>query len=230
MNRSLQNVIGICCCLTLLSIIGVCYYAAFTMQEWAATGRQATVTLQAISGTSAKLDATLDQIDAPCTGFHGSETCGPIAQLSQTEKNIGIMAGQSAAQVRQTGALISGATAALTSASADLHTVAMGLTTLTGEASADLREGKQSLEALPPVLSQFRGFVKDADVVVTDPAIPRTLQHVEGMTVSGDSIMQDGKRVSDHVEEAIDHPRPMTAWQKIMAGLEIAWKVAILAK
>ena len=137
------------------------------------------------------VNATLAAVSAPCTGFHGSVTCGPIAQMSQAEKNIGILAAQGALQVKQSGALITattqnmdkvtnsvageisalqGTTAALTTtaqtATTSLQTITDGLTPILSSTNTTIAQAGITIEGFQPVETVATKSLTDADLVV----------------------------------------------------------------
>jgi hypothetical protein len=185
----------------------------------------------------AKLSATLDQINAPCVGFHGSVTCGVLAQAAQTEKNIGIVAGQSALQVKQSGVLVQAAAASVQSAALDVHTVATSLagtaTAATGTLAAitgDVQALKPSLDAMPRLLAAYTRTGDDLDGVIRDnsASLHLTLENVQEMTSSSAAILANGKIVTDKV--AHDYTTPVKWYKQPGKIITLGFDAALLAK
>lgn len=145
--------------------------------------------------TLSGLDKIEAQIDAPCTGYHGSVSCGVLAQAAQTEKNIGIVAGQTALQVKQSGELVAAATQSLqeTSAAArvDLDTL-NAQETRVGPLLDSLRV---SSDSIPPAMTslavteqQATADLKSMDALLTDKSITETAANVQHMTATADAV------------------------------------------
>ena len=145
--------------------------------------------------TLTRLNATLDAVNAPCTGFHGSVTCGPLAQLSQTEKNVGIVAGQSALQVKQSGVLIDAAAKSITQVSEHVNLAADSATSALATVSVDLTMLQPTIKATTPLLLNAGDAVQDIDAFIKDnsPLVHTNLVNVAGMTNSGNLMLIDAQ-------------------------------------
>ena len=175
----------------LCSVVG---YEAWTVGE----------SLKQITAGSPKvvtsLDTTLQQINAPCIGFHGSVTCGPLAQLSQTEKNLGILAGQATEQVKQSAVLVNAAATAIRTTSAKINDLAdagtgllvAGTGTVT-QAQADLVTLNGSIAATAPLITNSAATVTDLDDFLRRNAahFDSTLANVDQLSGSGAKIGND---------------------------------------
>ena len=167
-----------------------------------------------------KLNATLDAINAPCVGFHGSVTCGPLAQLSQTEKNVGILAGQAALQVRQSATLVNAASEAVTSATADVHTMAVAGTETLGEGKRTLASFQPLAASLTRTADASTLTVQHFDALVQSPDLAAAIQHANGMTASGDTILSNAAEVSTKAKQ--DYMKARTPWGKfVTTGLDL---------
>ncbi len=180
---------------------------------------------------TARLSDTLDAINAPCVGFHGSETCGPLAQLSQTEKNIGIVAGLAALQVKQSATLVNSASVAVTSATQDVHTMAQAGTETLNTATETLGEGKRTIAAAQPLLSSLTRAtdastlsIQHFDVLLTSKDLATAMRNSASMTASGAEIMVDAKRVADDATRKYFRPTPWyrKAFPFLTTGAKIA--------
>ncbi|HUX43540.1 MAG TPA: hypothetical protein VMV57_02200 [Terracidiphilus sp.] len=166
------------------------------------------------------MNATLDAINAPCIGFHGSVTCGPLAQLSQTEKNIGIVAAQSALQVRQTGELITASAQTVKDVSAHLSRTADAATGTLNAASDTLGAGKATILALQPVIGHSDAAVQHLDALIQSKDLADAIHHANGMTGSGDVILANAAQVSTKAKE--DYMKARTPWGKfVTTGLDL---------
>ena len=108
-----------------------------------------------------KAGATFDKINAPCTGFHGSATCGTLAQIDQTAKNFGIVAGQTTEQVKQSGLLIEVATQNMNTVGYHVSEVADSLnqtakatTVAVNQATMDFATANSVIASAQPVLAK----------------------------------------------------------------------------
>ena len=163
MSKWLQFVLAGCAIAITGAVCALCWQTARQEQaigDAATALRQSMPDLRGVEKTVEKASSTLDAINAPCVGFHGSVTCGPIAQLSQTAKNVGIVAGLSAQQVKQSGVLIDSAAKSVTEVSAHVNRTADALTQTAQGATDTLAEGKRTIAAAQPVLGAFK---QDAD-------------------------------------------------------------------
>ena len=149
--------------------------------------------------TLTRLNATLDAVNAPCTGFHGSVTCGPLAQLSQTEKNVGIVAGQSALQVKQSGVLIDAAAKSITQVSEHVNLAADSATSALATVSVDLTMLQPTIKATTPLLLNAGDAVQDIDTFIkqNSPIVHTFLTNANGTLDSTNEIAYDFKQVAD---------------------------------
>lgn len=197
MRPWIKDMLGIVAAISLG--VAVTFFSVL-MWAWSRTAQDASDAFQAvqaqadavapvISGLNATVDGlngTIAALNAPCVGFHGSVTCGPIAQLSQTEKNIGIVAGQTALQVRQSGQLVDAATASLRDVSA--------------KASVTFDTMNAQLTHVGPVLDSAKGTldasttaINGVDARVKDKRLDEMLTHWQGMSESGDKMLTDAQ-------------------------------------
>jgi hypothetical protein len=152
-----------------------------------------------------ELHRTLQELNAPCVGFHGSVSCGPLAQLSQTEKDIGIVAAQSALQVKQTGALVTAAAQSVQRASADIHSLTVSASGTMNEATTTLGTANESLRELQPLETNLAATAAASTVTINglngrigDPRVDALLTDFRKMADSGADIAADGKTVADY--------------------------------
>ena len=159
----------------------------------------------ATQAAAKELSATLQVVNAPCVGLHGSVSCGPLAQMSQTEKNIGIVAAQSALQVKQTGALVAAAAASVQQASGDIHAVAQSASKTMDGLTADETRLLPVMDGLPP-LEHSLASTSDASTAavnslnarLTDPRVDALLTDFRSMADNGAAITADGRKVADY--------------------------------
>ena len=223
MSKWLQFVLAGCAIVVTGAVCALCVQ---TMRQEQAIGdaatalRQSMPDLRGVEKTVEKASSTLDAINAPCVGFHGSVTCGPIAQLSQTAKNVGIVAGLSAQQVKQSGVLIDSAAKSVTEVSAHVNRTADALTQTAQGATDTLAEGKRTIAAIQPVLGAFKQDVDDINALLRDEAIHRTLANLDATTQNLGGITLDARLVSDKI--SADYLRPKTPWSRIgHVGLDL---------
>lgn len=174
-------------------------------------------TLDSANLLIAKGNTTLDEINAPCTSFHGSATCGPIAQLSQTEKNIGILAGQGALQVKQNGALLTTAGDSVISVSSHLNDAVDQLRGTAGSATATLDAGRNYFVASQPKFDLFFSNVDGLtskgntsmdtfNALLARPAWATILDNGASITTSGAHMMQTTDAVETKITKCTLHP------------------------
>lgn len=177
------------------------------------------------------VNATLAVVSAPCTGFHGSVTCGPLAQMSQTEKNIGILAAQSALQVKQSGALITattqnmdkvtnsvageisalqGTTNALTTtaqtATTSLKTITEGVSPVLASTNATITQAGVTIEGFQPVETAATKSLTDFNTLLDNPSIPSMMDRADKMMGSGVDIFATTDAVEKKLAQCTLHP------------------------
>ena len=236
MTRWLQIVLASCAvAVTGCAIWGGCGLNRHLIMALDAWGNTGIVGANAISQqneqlkqSAAAINSPLGAINAPCVGFHGSVTCGPIAQLSQTAKNVGIVAGQSALQVKQSGVLIDAAAKSVTEVSAHVNRTADALTQTAQGATDTLAEGRRTIAAAQPVLAAFTRDGDDLHELLKSHAIDQTLTSVASMTESGAGILANGKTVSDKITYDFTHPVPW--YKQPMKIVTLGVDAALLAK
>jgi hypothetical protein len=222
MNRTIANILG-CSLIALVALTGVGGYLVYP-HVTALLDRY-----QQAAPSAGKADAVLDNVNAtvsalngPCKDFQGDYICPPLTQLSQTEKNIGILAGRSAQQVQQTGTLVTAVAHNLDTVGDSVKTVADKLsgaaTAATGtleQAQTDLATLDGSIAATKPLLSHADAAVSDLDAILADNRthIASTLANVDGMTGNLNGIAADGRKVSDKL--TADFVTPKRWYQNI---------------
>ena len=223
--------------LCLLAVGSAAWYGAVKVAQ-AMDGLSAT-TVQ-LQTTTAKLNATMDAINAPCTGFHGSVTCGPLAQLSQTIKNIGILSGQATEQVKQSALLVNVTTESLRNTSGKVTEMADAFVRTADAGTGTLNAATKTLgivndpkTGLAPTLAAYTGLGEDMDKMLKGKAVQgvidelqATLTGMAGMAANGNAISGD----IHHWEQPFMNPVPckMTKhperckWARIGKGIGTA--------
>jgi len=207
------------------------------------------------SSTIDGVNKTLATVNAPCTGFHGSVTCGPIAQMSQTTKNIGILAAQGAEQVKQTGAVLTSAagtiqnvggavtgtlthvntaTDALTgtadAASKSLTTLSTHINPAIDTANATIGDAGAAIRKLQPVEDDADRMVKDFDARVTSPDVDRALKGVADTSEQAALTTVQITAIATDIRKAADQATaPQPWWKKILNYGTLGVNVACLA-
>jgi hypothetical protein len=181
------------------------------------------------------VNKTLAEINAPCSSFHGSASCGTIAQISQTAKNIGILAGQGALQVKQSGDLIQATTRNLDQTGAAVRGLvqhaSIAVDSVSGTAQAasgaltTASQGVQRVaEAAIPLESNTAALVGHLDVetaplvthadlviqhmdgLAENPAIPTILTNFAGITGSTNDLLARGYLVEKKATQCYLYP------------------------
>lgn len=224
MTKALQITLCLCALALTGALLLVSWHAVGMLDALHLAAWNVSVATYEAKPTVQKANATLDAINAPCVGFHGSVTCGPIAQLSQTEKNVGILAGQGAEQIKQSAKLVDAASEAVTGAAADVHTLAVAGT-------GTLDESKRTIAAAQPLLASLTRTsdastlaVQHFDALIQSRDIAETLHHASEVTISADEIAQDGRRVADDATRRYFTPQPWyrRALPYVTTGAKIA--------
>ena len=220
MSKWLQSVVALCAIAVTAAICLLCWQTATQEQAIGDAATALTRQLNAmpdLASTVQKLNQTVDAINAPCVGFHGSTTCGPIAQLSQTAKNVGIVAGLSAQQVKQSGVLIDSAAQAVQKVSTDLSGTVQAATGTLNAATGTLTTIQTQAGPLMAVYTQDG---KDLDALLKSHALNQSLDNVQAITDSGNVILANAAEVSTKAKE--DFMKARTPWGKfVTTGLDL---------
>ena len=212
MNRWIANALGLTAIAVLLGVLwgfsGAFRHLDAALVAWGASAPHTAPTI-------ARINATLDAINAPCTGFHGSVTCGPLAQLAQTEKNVGIVAGQSALQVKQSGVLIDAAAKSVTAVSEHVNLAADSATSALAAVSVDLTALNAPIKAVTPILLNVNDAVEDVDAFIkqNSPIVHTFMTNANGAMDSMNGIAYDGKLIAD--KTSADYLKARTPWGKV---------------
>ena len=214
MSKWLQSVLALCTIAVTAAICLLCWQTATQEQAIGDAATALTRQLNAmpdLASTVQKLNQTVDAINAPCVGFHGSTTCGPIAQLSQTAKNVGIVAGLSAQQVKQSGVLIDSAAQAVQKVSTDLSGTAQAATGTLNAATGTLTTIQTQAG---PLMAVYTKDGQDLDALLKSHALNQSLDNVQAITASGELIMANGARVTTKMAD--DYTKPSTPWGRFL--------------
>jgi hypothetical protein len=213
---------AICClCLFLICASFACLQARELMiAGWSGIPAKINSTLDSLVGVGPKAMATLDTINAPCTDFHGDYSCGALAQLSQTEKNFGIVAALSAEQVKQSGQLITGAVSNMNEVGSHVSEVADVLkgtaTAATGtidQAHTDLATLDTSLAEVPPLVTHLDTMattgntsLDDLNKLLANPSLALMETNFASITDSGKDIAATTDAVEKKLTQCTLHP------------------------
>ena len=182
------------------------------------------------ASTLVKVNATLDAVNAPCVDFHGSWTCGPIQQLSQTEKNVGILAARSARQVQQTGVLV-------TAVAHNLDTVGVAIKETAGHvngtadaaagtfnaATGTLNAGASTLNSFKPLVLHMDTTASDLDALLASPDLSQAIQHLNETSGNVAGITDSVDKMTLHLEKQVDSPKPL--WKTAIPMAETTGKL-----
>ena len=187
--------------------------------------------LDTTNQTITTANKTLATVNAPCVGFHGSVTCGTLAQIDQTAKNFGIVAAQSALQVKQSGTLITAASQSITEVGSHVQIVADNLsqtakaaTGAVNQATTDLQTANATIAAAQPLLGHLDDVtvsanksVLDFNALLQDPNLPLVLKSSAGITSSMDQILARGYLVEAKATQCYLYP----TWKCKLSGLVV---------
>ena len=232
MSKPLQSVLAFFLLILAGCAIFVSWRVARTLQSFddaavVISNTVSSIDVGDVGGTVDRLNATLDAINAPCTGFHGSSTCGVLAQAAQTEKNIGIVAGQAALQVRQTGTLIQASTANLDKAGKSVTDLTTHLTR-TADAATDLTQELTTTirtvnDRTGPLLDAYTQSGNDLDALLKDHAVHETLDNVNDLTQNMAGVTLDLRKASD--KATADYLRPVKWYMQPVRRFGEIWDI-----
>ena len=204
------------------SAVGAITLAALSV--WGAFGlnRAAIVAIDrwgAAAPESGKADAVLDHLNRPCKGASGLDACGTLAQINKTVITAGdaIVRTQLIERAAQPHIIAAmdefGQTAKHLSSTADsLKGTADALTGTAQGATDTLAEGKRTIAAAQPLLSQLtangaslQATTDTINDILKRQAIGKLLDNAEG--ISGDFRTIADKATADFI-------RPVPWWQQ----------------
>lgn len=179
---------------------------------------------------------TFAALNAPCHDFQGDYICGPIPQLAQTEKNVGILAAQSVLQVRQSATLVNTASQSLKDTSQAVKGTADAATNLLASAArttdqlpADLNRIIADFDATQGPIAAIGQDAADFDALLRDQAIHQTLSAAAATLGNANGILADGRKVAD--KAAADFLKPVPWWKQPLAkGGELIDITAAIAR
>ena len=233
MPRSLLIALGVCGCIALLVFTVACGWIAYDAhQAISQTAQVESGLAQALKTINTPKSGTLSMLDD--TILQGRLTIDATNRvLIHEQAQLTTLDDYARHLDTDLSGLSKHADTTLTS----LDGIGPETTKTLSQAKTDLGTLNQSLDALAdpqtgiaPVVKDFHGLVRDADGLVTDPDVRRTLGNVADTAQNASVITGNAAKVTTHVEQAVDNPKKMTGWQKFKAGLEVAWKIAVLAK
>ena len=168
--------------LCLLTVAGSAAFFAWDTHQTQVVTRTA---IYNVSLSAYQANATLDSLTGPCVDIQGDYICPPLTQLSQTEKNIGILAARSAQQVQQTATLVNAAAATLTDTgnsvkqvAAKLGTTADALTGTANAATTTIQTAGTTIAAFQPVLGHLDASSADLDAFLKGQMLTKTLPDI----------------------------------------------------
>jgi len=195
-----------------------------------------------------QITTALTTVNAPCKDNGHQVTCGTLAQVAQTTKNIGIVAAQSAEQVKQSGKLITAAATTITAAgthannamdaiSGTAGTASQSLTTLSAHinpaidtANATIGDAGAAIRKLQPVEDDAARMVKDFDARVTSQDVDRALKGVADTSEQAALTTVQVTAIATDIRKAADQATaPQPWWKKILNYGTLGVNVACLA-
>lgn len=165
--------------LCLLTVAGSAAFFAWDTHQTQVVTRTA---IYNVSLSAYQANVTLDSLTGPCVDIQGDYICPPLTQLSQTEKNIGILAARSAQQVQQTATLVNAAAATLTDTGNSVKQVAAKVSGTADaaiaslqQAQTDLQTANQTITAAQPVMANLAASSADLDAFLKGKMLTETL-------------------------------------------------------
>ena len=169
----------------------------------------------------------LADLSAPCKDFQGDWVCGPIPQLAQTEKNIGILAARSAQQVQQTGTLVTAVAHNLDTVGDSVKTVAGRLSVTADAATGTLNAATGTLDTVNgragPLMDAYTQSGVDLDKLLKNKAITQTFTNTAAITGNVAGITHSLDLIGAHLETTVDKPQPL--WKALIPGAELGGKL-----
>jgi len=87
-----------------------------------------------------------------------------------------------------------------------------------------------SLQEMPNTILKIKELVVDIDNRVNDPAVNKLMNSLAETSTQIEGTATNVNKVTTHLEQVIDNPKPLTFKQKIGSFFNILWKIGMLAK
>ena len=183
-------------------------------------GRQVVHTLSGIDEATADIHSSFEIINRPRTGT--------IAGLNQVIFGIDALS-------KHSNAILEDAAKGAEDDNDDTedefeNNEILTLNTTTATLNTLLGNINKSAEKVPDTITSVNKVTKDVDDRVIDPSITRILNATTGTTEQLEVITTNTSKVTTHLEQVIDNPKPLTVKEKILATFNILWKIGMLAK
>lgn len=183
-----------------------------------------------INRVTAGIDKTIVNLNRPCKGPAGPDACGTLAQINKTSIAIGDIANASARSVQQSSAVLKQTQATLQGIASDVHGEMAALEGTTGAAMAFTEQARKDLVTLDGTLQSATGAVDHIGDLAADPDIKRGIKAGADLTEQAAGIAGDTHKVTTHLEQKIDNPKPMGTGAKLKLAWSLLWQLAMLAK
>lgn len=208
-SRIIERLAGAICLLALASS------AVYCARKIGRVADEAMVTLGSV-------DSTVAAVNRPC---EKGKPCGTLAEVNKSMVKLQDVTVTLQRQVGQSATLVNAASSSIQKATMDVHTMALAGTDTEKAATAALSTAKETIADAQPVLQSLRQDEESANNAVTDfdnllrsPDLASTMEHVEGMTASGDKMLSDAQ----WKEHELLHPTK-TKGAKAAIGGAIMW-------
>lgn len=222
----------------LLTATGV---IAFTGWDLHQTQLEARLAIYNASAAAYSANSSIASLSGPCKDIQGDYICPPLTQLSQTEKNIGILAAKSAQQSQQIGTLVTATAKNLDTVGDSIRQVAGSLTGTATAATGALDAGKALLSTandektgLPAiqgratdVLADFETWERSQALAAIQTQFAETLTNLNAGSKSAAGILDSFDKMGKHIEKKVDTPK--TKGQKVREWLPVGIKAGIQA-
>jgi len=88
----------------------------------------------------------------------------------------------------------------------------------------------QTFLKLPGMVDELATTTASLNSLVSNSAIPTTLQNFSDTSKHLNNIADNAEKVSDHYTKEIVDAKKLTGWQKFKAAMQLAWEAAVLFK
>lgn len=201
-----------------VSLIGLAFVLGWCALKvtWSITG-----TMKELTVTEGSLNDTLAKVNRPCS----PGPCGTLAEVNKAAVKLQDVTVTLQRQVSQSSKMVDATTADLdrTSDSLNLELDSLRKTTdaaagMTVALTADAQTLKPSLEAFPPLLESTNAAVVNFNDLLLAPSLKDTMEHVNGMSASGDKMLADAQ----WKEHELLHPTKAKGFKAFLGGM-VLW-------
>lgn len=209
---SLQAVKSVAETICLLAVAGSAAFFAYDTHQTQVQVRDA---LGSANTAVQSLNSTLEAVNRPCgTG----KPCGTLATINKAVTKAGDAVVTTQREERATIPHVLATVDEFKSAAGQLSALASTGVQTAQAATETLGTAQTAIKGVQPLLGHADATVEDLDNLLRSPDLTFTMDHVEGMTASGDKMLADAQQK----EHELLHPTKAKGFRAFLGGV-VLW-------